>query len=286
MSQRYHLAYTSRVWLMLMLCTMVMALPSCSDENQGRNDQQSTASTKQLSTTVAGHGTEAQFTGDGDISHNSAPAGKAKFICRIIKNEHVDKPRYVQADEAPSCKLGLGAKSERADDQFRWVVRFTPKGYEDHNRQFRLVIMNQDEIPEFIRPQRSSSHSSVEFRVDLSRDIHKNGRETTKYLCADGAKWGQTVARDVRGDSGCNEALPVKDWINQNKKGRIIIGIKPEGLRSQSFEINYHLDCDVNEWWRQVGGGVVGGTTQFLNGLIGGIFDVNKTQDALTRSGC
>ena len=245
-------------------------------------------------------------------SYNNPSCRKVEFKCSITKNEHVDKPRYVQADEAPSCESGLGAKSERADDQFRWVVGFTPKGEEDYNRQFRFVVVNKDEIPEIIQTPQSSSHSSVELGVDLRRNVNKNGKETAKYLCADGSKWGQTVENSVKDDPGCNEPLPVKDWINKNKKGRIVIDIqdvtycftqntknrgvsgsqtdcsnpKSGGFRSQSFEINYHLDCDVNEWWRQVGGGVVGGTTQFLNDLIGGIFDVNKTRDALTRSGC
>ena len=278
---------------MLLAVTMIMVLPSCGGENQGRNNQASTATTKQSSDSaqLTHQGNQAEFTGDTSYESTSATVDgfkNGKFKCSIVKNENVNKPQYVQADEAPSCELGLGAKSTRDDDQFRWAVRFTPKG-DEYYRRVRMVVMNTEELPGIIRrvSGRASSHPEVEFEVDLRRNIiNDNGKPEPKYLCAEGSKWGQTVAENVSNDPGCNESLLVREWVKQNKKGRIVIELKPRGLRRQSFAINYHLDCDVNEWWKQVGGGVVGGTAEFLNRWINGVLSPTRVREVLTRSGC
>ena len=246
-------------------------------------------------------------------SYNNPSCRKVEFKCAIVKNENVNKPQYVQADEAPSCELGLGAKSTRDDDQFRWAVQLSPQGGEDYNRQFRFVVTNDEDIPEIIQIPRSSSNPRVEFEVDLRRTIiNDKGNKENKYLCAEGSKWGQTVKRSVTNDPSCSISLVVREWVKQNKKGSIAIAIqdvtycftqntknrgvsgsqtdcsnpKSGGFRSQSFEINYHLDCDVNEWWKQVGGGLVGGTIEFVNRWINNVLSPTRVREVLTRSGC
>ena len=198
---------------------------------------------------------------------------KIAFNCTILKNDHIDKPQYISAADAPRCEAGLNAKAEGDDDKYRWTIKFTPKGDEDYNRQFRYVIANRNDIPTaLIRLPENTSRAKLDFGVDLS--TNESG-----YICSKGAKWGQEVAKD---DDECSDSDLVSAWLKKKDNSRGVIKIDIQDVtycftqntknrdvpssqsdcsdpqagsfRSQRIEINYDLNCKRDDLLRSVGG--------------------------------
>ena len=203
---------------------------------------------------------------------NNPSCRKIKFKCIILKNEHIDKPQYISADEAPSCETGLNAKVEGDDAKYRWTIKFTPKGGEDYNRQFRYVIANRNDIPAaLIRLPENRGRTKLDFGVDLSTT-------ESSYICSKGAKLGRKVDED---DDDCSKSDLVSDWLKDKDNSRGVIKIDIQDVtycftqntksrdtpssqtdcsdpqagsfRSQRVEINYDLNCKRDEWWGSVG---------------------------------
>ena len=259
--------------------TMIWLLSSCSGglsppPTPSSSEDEEIQNTRNILTNTCAH----------PDSYNNPSCRKIEFKCSILKNENIKSPQYISADEAPSCEAGLNAKVEGDDAKYRWTIKFTPKGGEDYNRQFRYVIANPSDIPAaLIRLPENSSSAKLDFDVDLNLnsnayddDADKN---KNKLICSEGSQWGREVDED---DDDCSKSDLVDDWLSNkdnNSRGVIKVDIQdvtycftqntknrdvpssqtdcsdPEAgsFRSQRVEINYDLNCKRDEWWRKMG---------------------------------